>query len=93
MQRSCCDIFEAEVYSVFNEKNHKLGLQKCQNIVVGGFRGTHGKLASGFTNMVSYFWTDYESQLTQCSATQKQQIIEKEAIGFPSKHLCKYIVT
>ena len=39
----------------------------------------HGKLASGFTNMALYFWTDYELRLTQFSATKKLQFIGNKA--------------
>ena len=38
-----------------SKKNHGTGSQKFQNIVVGGFYGRQGKLASGFTNMALYF--------------------------------------
>ena len=39
----------------FQQKNHEVIRQKRQNIVLGSLYWTHGQLASGFTNMASYF--------------------------------------
>ena len=48
-------IFLKSKFIVFLGKNRKLQQQKCQNIVVGGFHRTHGKLASGFTILLRTF--------------------------------------
>ena len=65
------------ILSYLSKKNQEVNSYKCQGVVVGGFYTTHGKLASGFTNMALYIWTGWGLWLTPFSAIQKQQIIEQ----------------
>ena len=83
----CFDIFYHWFYHSFRKKNREINSQKCPSLVVGGLNGAHGKLASCFTNVASYFWTGWELRRTRFFSNPKISNCGK--IGkneFPSKH-------